>query len=267
MRPENLYLKGFDDELITKLAKMSVKNRRIQDSIIEKLSERCYFNLLFTDIYALGTERLLGGRARLLEPSLLFICVLFFVLRELVQIKSQSTQFFADYWNYIQIANWTLLFLSAKHMINEIGNSEPAVDKSMLIATGIMLIIQLTFFLRATFLPFARFVGGLLMIFHTLVPFFIVSSLLLLAFTYGFRVQGQEECPNLRECYHWTLQGFFSGADETNDILDILFGVVAIVVLLNVVIAIVSEAWDVSSEKKLTNNSHMPFCFSPANLF
>ncbi len=234
---------------------MAVKNRRIQECIIEKLSERCYFNLLFSDIYTntcaltvflIGTEKLLNGVAGTAEPSLLFACVAIFILRELFQIKSQSSQFFADLWNYCQVASVTLLFLSAKHMADEVGNSDPIVKKKMLIVTGGFLIAQLTFFLRATFLPFARFVGGLLMIFHTLVPFFIVSSLLLLAFTYGFRVQGQEECPTIHECYAWTLQGFFSGADDTDDFLDVLFGVIAIVVLLNVVIAIVSEAWEVS---------------------
>ena len=83
------------------------------------------------------------------------------------------------------------------------------------------------------------------MIFSTLVPFFIVSSLLLLAFAYGFYVQGNESCETITKCYGYVLAGFFNGSDDdTDDLLDIMFGVIAIVVLLNVVIAIVSEAWD-----------------------
>lgn len=42
--------------------------------------------------------------------------------------------------------------------------------------------------------------------------------------------------------YLWLYQSFFSGAD-TNTFLDITFGIVAIVILLNVVVAIVDEAW------------------------
>ena len=56
-------------------------------------------------------------------------------------------------------------------------------------------------------------------IFSTLIPFFIVASLMLLAFAYGFMIQGNELCPNLLDCYAFTLQGFFSGFDDTNDIL------------------------------------------------
>lgn len=67
------------------------------------------------------------------------------------------------------------------------------------------------------------------MIFSTLVPFFIVSSLLLLAFAYGFYIQDDiDECDNITNCYAWTLNGFFSGSEGTSDLLDVLFGVIAI---------------------------------------
>jgi hypothetical protein len=72
-------------------------------------------------------------------------------------------------------------------------------------------------------------------------------------FAFGFRMRGDvDECSDLGECYTWVLQGFFSGADNTESILDIMFGIIAIVVLLNVVIAIVSEAWG-SAAKKSTH--------------
>ena len=103
--------------------------------------------------------------------------------------------------------------------------------------------------------------GGLTLIFRTLVPFFIVSGLLLLAFAYGFRVAhyshlkdcDDDECVSvctetLTQCYYWVLGGFFSGADSTESAtLDLLFGLTAIIVLLNVVIAIVSDAWELST--------------------
>jgi len=46
----------------------------------------------------------------------------------------------------------------------------------------------------------------------------------------------------------WTLQGFFSGSDDTKDYLDILFGIFCIVILLNVVIAIVGDAWELATD-------------------
>jgi hypothetical protein len=137
-------------------------------------------------------------------------------------------------------------------MMEEVGKPDPDIKRTLLTMAGALLIAQFTFFLRSTFLPFARFVGGLTTIFATLIPFFIVSALLLLAFAYGFFIQGDNDaCPNITECYAWTLGGFFSGSDETNTVLDVLFGVIAIVVLLNVVIAIVSEAWETAQERAL----------------
>ena len=89
------------------------------------------------------------------------------------------------------------------------------------------------------------------MILYTLVPFFIVSAFLLLAFAYGFRVSGEHGnvCSSMHECYAWTLQRFFNGSDETSDFLDILFGIIAIIILLNVLIAIVSEAWGTANDR------------------
>ena len=84
-------------------------------------------------------------------------------------------------------------------------------------------------------------------------PFFIVGSLVLLAFTIAYRIS-DADCrtvgeDSLGECYLSTIQMFFSGSDETESVLDIIFGVVAIVILLNVVIAIVGDAWQRATEE------------------
>ena len=240
---------------------MAVENWDIQNCIIDKLTERCYFSLLFLDVYTnafalyffiAASEKLKKGEITLQEPLVISMCIVIFVLRQTIQLKSQPAQFFAGFWNYVNVASITLLGLSTRHMMNEVGSEDVVIKQRLLITTGAFLIMQTTFFLRATFLPFARFVGGLVTIFTTLVPFFVVASLMLLAFAYGFFIQGAGECSNLVECYVFTLQGFFSGFDDTDDILDILFGLIAIVVLLNVVIAIVSEAWDEAKDKAIT---------------
>ena len=121
------------------------------------------------------------------------------------------------------------------------------------VITGSLLVLQFIFFLRATFIPFARFVGGLLLIFYTLVPFFIISGLLLLIFAYGFFMLPysveENTCDDLGKCYNWVLNGIIYGNDSLENIFDVIFGLVAIIVILNVVIAIVSEAW-VNATKK-----------------
>lgn len=96
----------------------------------------------------------------------------------------------------------------------------------------------------------ARFVGGLIIIVHTLIPFFIVSFLVLLAFAYSFRMSGtrEEACDSLSGCYYTVMQAFFAGADATEDYLDVLFGIIVIIVLLNVVIAIVEQGKTASYE-------------------
>jgi len=262
LSPEHFYLNGFDSRHIQLLANRSVANKAIQLSIIEKITERCYFSFLFVDLYAHvfgllffinASEKLINGNLSIMEPSLLIICMVEFILREVVQMKSQSSQYLADLWNWFQITSLVLMTLNINVLIKNIGNENPEYDPNIFIVSGAFLIAQFVFYLRTTFLPFASFVGGLLLIFNTLVPFFIVSGLLLLAFTYGFRMSGEhgETCPTMLDCYSFTLHGFFSGSDETSDLLDIMFGIVAIIVLLNVLIAIVSDAWDSAKERSI----------------
>ncbi len=57
----------------------------------------------------------------------------------------------------------------------------------------------------------------------------------------GTREDGCET--SISACYYIVLQSFFAGADGVADYLDVLFGIIIIVVLLNVVIAIVEQAW------------------------
>merc|ERR1740124_648973 len=190
------------------------------------------------------------------EPIIISICVGFFLLREIMQAHSQCSHYIADIWSWQQNVCLGLLIISLKHMFqaaDEGNNFDPkTIKRRLLIATGGMLIAQVIFFLRSTFLPFARFVGGLLLVFNVMVPFFIVSLLLLLAFAYCFRVWvEQEECTNLGKCFMWVLQGFFSGSDAVMNSIDVIFGIIAIVIVLNVVIAIVDEAWTSAAEEAM----------------
>ena len=138
-------------------------------------------------------------------------------------------------------------------MQENVDVADPEVNRSILTITGVLLIMQFMLILRSTFLPFASFVGGLLLILSTLIPFFIVSFLVLMFFAYSFRISGkpyrEEGCPTFTKCYYTVLLGLFSGAEGTEDYLDVMFGVLAIIVLLNVVIAIVCNAWESAQRK------------------
>ena len=260
-RLENLYLKYFDENAVEILAKYVQDDSRMRSHIIEKLSERAHFTILFLEVYANvgaiyaflnGTERLIDGSLTYLEPTILCICISVFFLREFAQIKSEGVQYINDVWSWVEVASAIFLIFSVRHMIQFIER-EPGsafdIQRNLLICSGMILILQGVFFLRSTFLSFARFVGGLLMITAKLVPFFIVSSLLLLAFTYSYRMRGTEACDTLGTCFQFTLQGFFSGSDETSNLLDMTFGIVVSIVLLNVVIAVVGDAWDSATER------------------
>ena len=224
LHPNFFDLEGFDNAAIGDLAeridKRSDLRSTLQGHIIESLANRTYFALLFLDLYTnalaltfylIGSHRLLEGTITYWEPTIMSICVGFFLLREIMQYHSQWSHYIVDIWSWQQNVCIGLLITSLKHMFQaaDEGNNfdQETIKRRLLIATGGMLIAQVIFFLRSTFLPFARFVGGLLLVFNVMVPFFIVSLLLLLAFAYCFRVWvEQEECTNLGKCFMWVLQ-------------------------------------------------------------
>jgi len=107
-----------------------------------------------------------------------------------------------------------------------------------------LIVVQAISFLRSTFLPFARFFGGLVLIARKLIPFLIVSALLICAFFYGFYVSSHQYCETIEKCAQVTFQTIFNYGPSPASFLDILFGIVIVIVLLNVVVAIVGEAWD-----------------------
>ncbi len=121
----------------------------------------------------------------------------------------------------------------------------------MLLTTCLLLLLNILSFLRSTLYPFALFATGLLTIVKVLLPFITVSSLLLIGFTVTYRIRTNfldyEDHPDCQEnfgkCLLFVANSFFGGPDETSGWLDVFFGIMVVVILLNVVIAIVSNAW------------------------
>ena len=204
-RPENIYLKGLDAVVLDKLASIISNNDIIQHNVIKKLSDRSYFTILFIELYAyvaaviaflIGSEQLLQRNEVSWEPVALTVSIVFFFLREAAQIKSEGFSYIKDKWSWLEVATSILLVFCVEEMLVE----ETITQKTLFTFTGILLIVQFIFYLRATFLPFAMFVGGLLQIFSDLVPFYVISFLVLLAFSFAFVMMESYEGNNLT-CY------------------------------------------------------------------
>ena len=131
-----------------------------------------------------ASERLLLGNLSASGPITLLLCVIFFILRELIQIRSQSLQYFYDKFSWLQLASIALQCFSTIHMLKHAEGMDIEINRLGLLANGVCLTLQAIVTLKSVFLPFARFVGGLVTIMITLVPFFVVSFLTLLTFAY-----------------------------------------------------------------------------------
>lgn len=200
----------------------------------------------------------------------------YFLIREVFQLKFEGFAYFTDLRNWIALVRVALVLWSTAALFREPeqdrtfqnGDGEFLVYGSvreLFLVTGVFCVVGLIVFLRSTFLPFAEFVIGLITILTTLGPFLFVSFLVVFAFGFMyFMVEtNEEECvlAMSNSTSHWefctlgesiltVFNFFFNGPQQTNEwSMDIIFGVAVVIILLNVVIAIVSDAWFKSKEK------------------
>jgi len=264
LQPKHFYLKGLDDMTLSELARRVKGSSILQQCVINRFASRKYFAflLLELEVYILaifglftGTEQLLKDSVQSSKVGLIVICIIFFCVRETVQIRSQTIEkYLLDAWSYLEILSIILLTLSANHMLEKQKDNETVPKTYLLLFSGDVLILQFIFFLRTTFLPFARFVGGLILIIQMLIPFFLISMLVLLIFVHSSRMHG--ECVD--DCVIYVLSAALSGDeiplnDTPSIIVHFAFGVIVLIILLNVVIAIVAEAWESASEQTSKN--------------
>ena len=107
--PDKLYLKGFDDNYVAVLGSIVSKNSAMQRHVLELLSERAYFGVLFIELYAHvgaissfmeASDHLLVEEKKLTYflPSVFGCCLVIFILREIAQFQSQGWHYFKDVW-------------------------------------------------------------------------------------------------------------------------------------------------------------------------
>ena len=82
----------------------------------------------------------------------------------------------------------------------KIGDDDPEFPRSLFSITGFVLVLVVISFFRSAFLPFARFVGGVILIVKMVIPFLIVSVLLICAFLYGFYMTKHAYCDTFVGC-------------------------------------------------------------------
>jgi hypothetical protein len=268
LKDDQFFLKGIDS-VIEEFASIVDKSEKkaLRSVLIEALTKRCYFCALVLDIYShvtalvafmIASENLMKASDRGIPFSsdtsmtVMLACIFVHTFREMIRFLSRRSYYMFDFWSYFELLSLGFLILCNIEFRNQIDSVNPSVREDILIPTGVILIINSAFYLRTAFAPFARFVAGLIIIFATLIPFFVVSFLIILAFAYGFRVMGdRDECDGLGRCFYVVMGAFFSGADGVSDTLDILFGIVVIVILLNVLIAVVEQSWGKATDKTL----------------
>jgi len=226
-------------------------------------------NFVVLIIFYLSVENLSYGITNHKLKVALWVCVGIFGGTEMFQVMNQSLRsYLLDLWNWYEMAMISLLTMSIWSLHTNEGSCTKDVTPCLLkdsefisiIATASLLLVSnVILSLRTTFLPFALFATGIINILLTLIPFFSTSVLILIAFAQKYRIDVNFTDITIRDgsihdncqgsfwtCILAVLQGFFGGPDDTNTWTDIVFGVLVAIVLLNVVIAIVSDSWEES---------------------
>lgn len=278
MKEDGFCLEGFDRRAMRKdLAEVIKDKTSLQKLLNKRLAIRrnnVRINLRFVaDLgslicFYIAIEQYAVDERSDVIINFLWFFVSIFILNELEQIRIESLKvYLLELSNWYEMTMIALLSLSVTILFSwEIcdsnnGNESICTHSSILFtATGILLVVNVVKTLQGFFLPFALFGSGLYNIFKTLTPFLTVSLLILVAFTNSYRIAvnfadenttwdpetTHGQCvESFSSCFLTVLQGFFGGGgDATTGWLDIAFGILIAIILLNVVIAIVSDSWE-----------------------
>jgi len=257
LHPNRLTFKGLSPSRKQQLAISIALSETLQDEILETLTKRSYLSILLLQFYMnIGaiaifinvSDTLLIGEDDdvTIQLRFLYLIASYYILREILQIISEGALLYLiDFWSWVEIILSTLLIICIQRM--DTYSSRDAdlsrTDRRLFLVTGLLLMVEFITLLRATLYPIARFLLGVFKIFRVLIPFFVVTATVLLGFAYWLRLGESTSCSRMRDCIFDVLAFFFNGQEKMNSIFDVIFATVVGIILLNVVIAIVSEAW------------------------
>ena len=191
------------------------------------------------------------------QPIVLIACSSLFLMEEISELTRLSVtgtvlHYFLDWWNLLDISTSVMVILSAVELMDEYSEIS-----GLLMVTAFLQSLFLLSYLKKTFFPFSKFVSGVVKIMLALVPFLVVNTLALFTFSFMYFVKGHEfeeqtidypmekvnSFASKTSSFHTVFGRVAGGAEGTSNSLDYVFGVIIIIILLNVVIAVVSDEW------------------------
>lgn len=193
------------------------------------------------------------------RPIALMVFAAMFLLQEINQLfrfyhTNAMLAYWLDLWNWIDIASSGLVIGSA---IKFLQNDRSDSTRHLLMTTGCFQALLFLSYLKKTFFPFSKFVSGVIKIFWAVIPFLVVSfvTLFMFSFMYFIKEGGTNEeqvivlepelsYVTLMASFQTVLYGFTGDTTTNRSLLDIFYGITVVIVLLNVIIAVVSEEWE-----------------------
>jgi len=238
-----------------------------QPKVVASIMRDFYFKLGWTAILMRASTLYVQGEGTYYAFAYsLYFFALVFLIREIKQIRRYvKAEVLVDYareiWNWLDVTVICLVITSATILLLS-DPDEPYNDgsRTILMMTVTCQIVHFASFLKKIFLPFATFVGGIVMVFKTLVPFVVCTALVLLLFAFLYHVEKFDrynplppdhlQFDNLWVSFLSVFQMFVNAQEETTDFVDVFFGILTTIILLNVVIAIISIEWQLSTEEE-----------------
>eukprot|EP00984_Skeletonema_dohrnii_P017669 scaffold8108_cov118-Skeletonema_dohrnii-CCMP3373.AAC.2 len=215
------------------------------------------------------------------RPTALLVFAAIFLLEEMSQFirlffTGELLYYCTDLWNWIDVVTCVMVIVSAARFLDE----DSSIDGRLLMTTGCLQSLLFLSYLKKTFFPFSKFVSGVIKIIWAVLPFLVVSGVTLFTFSFMYFVQDQDDklkntnnsnleddastgdldveaslasilslledkdsFASLMPSFQTVFGAFAGGAKESLSALDFFFGIIVVIVLLNVIIAVVSDEW------------------------
>ena len=237
-----------------------------------------YMRILLVTMFSIGTHDRLDEKTESLTWwafGVTYVCAGYLLLWQLKLIVRYELYYIRDVWSLMDVTTLVLVIFSASLLQS---SASVASHRSFHVLVGGMLwFITLTVALRSTFLPFAVFVSGLIKILQYMIPFGMTTFLILGSFAemfYKSMIQRPECAEPVVEAEFCRFDNsflsvynmFLSGIDpsllspdtESHLLwLSVSFQIIFSIVMLNVLVAVVFDAWGtVSPEGRIVFGLH-----------
>jgi ankyrin repeat protein len=236
-----------------------------------------YVRVLLVVMYSMSTHRRLSGSQETgWAFALTYLCASYLLLWQLKLMLRYELYYVRDAWSLLDVI--TLIMVITSAALLQTGESVSSRRSFHVLVGGMTWFVTLTVALRSTFLPFAIFVSGLMKILLYMIPFGTVTFLMLGAFAEMFykamiqrpecAIEGLVEADFCRfgDSFLAVYNMFLSGIDpsllQINTAphllwLSLTFQVTFAIVMLNVLVAVIFDAWgDVSPRGRIVFGLH-----------